>query len=161
MLLELKVRNLGIIGEINWSLSTGLNVITGETGAGKSLVIDAVETLLAGKIDEETIRYGTGETQIEGVFILSEGKSYDPLRVLMVDKGVQPDDDTLIVKCELRRQGRNIIRINGNTTHHPTPQPKTSQTTHQKHNKPQTQPTTQSNQTQTTTYSTTNPPNSY
>ncbi len=115
MLLELKVRNLGIIGEINWSLSTGLNVITGETGAGKSLVIDAVETLLAGKIDEETIRYGTGETQIEGVFILSEGKSYDQLRVLIADKGVQPDDDTLIVKCELRRQGRNIIRINGNT----------------------------------------------
>ena len=80
MLLELMVKGLGIIEEINWSLSRGLNVITGETGAGKSLVIEAVETLLAGKIDEEAIRYGTNEAQIEGVFALSPDKSIPQLR---------------------------------------------------------------------------------
>ena len=53
MLAELRVKDIGIIEEINWRLSQGLNIITGETGAGKSLVIDAVETLLAGKLDEE------------------------------------------------------------------------------------------------------------
>ena len=51
MILELRVRDFGIIEDMNWSLSSGLNVITGETGAGKSLVIDAVEALLSGKID--------------------------------------------------------------------------------------------------------------
>ena len=51
MLLELRVRDFGIIEDMNWNLSSGLNIITGETGAGKSLVIDAVEALLSGNID--------------------------------------------------------------------------------------------------------------
>ncbi len=57
MLLELRVRDIGIIGMVDWSLGRGFNVITGETGAGKSLVIGAVEALLAGKVDAELIRY--------------------------------------------------------------------------------------------------------
>ena len=65
MLIELKVKDFGIIEDISWNLSDGLNVITGETGAGKSLVIDAVEALLSGKIEEESIRYGSGGTFIE------------------------------------------------------------------------------------------------
>jgi len=56
LLLELKVKALGIIEEIDWKLGHGLNVISGETGAGKSLVIDAIEALLGGKVDEENIR---------------------------------------------------------------------------------------------------------
>lgn len=64
MLLELRVKGLGIIESIDWNLSSGLNVITGETGAGKSLVVDAVETLLEGKVDEEVIRHGSNEAQI-------------------------------------------------------------------------------------------------
>ncbi|MBE9478079.1 MAG: AAA family ATPase, partial [Chloroflexi bacterium] len=58
MLLQLRVKAIGIIEDISWGLDRGLNVITGETGAGKSLVIDAVEALLAGKVDGELIRYG-------------------------------------------------------------------------------------------------------
>ncbi len=69
MLLELRVKALGIIEEINWSLINGLNVITGETGAGKSLVIDAVEALLTGRVGEEVIRHGAKEAHIEGVFV--------------------------------------------------------------------------------------------
>ena len=114
MLLELKVKDLGIIEEISWRLSNGLNVITGETGAGKSLVIDSVEALLAGKLDEEIIRHGADESRIEGVFILPRDGSFSQLKGLMADKGLKADEDTLVINCELRRQGRSVIRINGN-----------------------------------------------
>ena len=113
MLLELRVKGLGIIEEINWSLSHGLNVITGETGAGKSLVIDAVEALLAGKLDEEVIRYGANEAQIEGVFALPRDESISQLRELLAEKGLKADEETLVINCELRRQGRSILRVNG------------------------------------------------
>jgi len=113
LLLELRVKDIGIIEEINWSLGDGLNVITGETGAGKSLVIDAVEALLSGKADEEIIRHGAGEAQIEGVFSLPQSKSVCGLREFLVDKGLDVDEETLVINCELRRQGRSIIRVNG------------------------------------------------
>ena len=113
MLLELRVKGLGIIEEINWSLSHGLNVITGETGAGKSLVIDAVEALLAGKLDEEVIRYGANEAQIEGVFALPRDESISQLTELLAEKGLKADEETLVINCELRRQGRSILRVNG------------------------------------------------
>ena len=116
MLLELSVRDFGIIEDMNWSLSSGLNVITGETGAGKSLVIDAVEALLSGKIAEENIRYGANETHIEGVFTLSEKESDAPqLRALLLDKDLGTDDGTLVISCELHRQGRSVARVNRHT----------------------------------------------
>ena len=113
MLLELRVKDFGIIEEINWGLGHGLNVITGETGAGKSLVIDAVEALLAGKLDEEAIRYGAEEAQIEGVFALPQDESLSQLRELLAEKGLKADEETLVIDCELRRQGRSIARVNG------------------------------------------------
>ena len=58
MLFELTVRGFGIIEAAGWKPSPGLNVITGETGAGKSLVVDAVEALLYGQVNDEDIRYG-------------------------------------------------------------------------------------------------------
>ncbi|MBM3155167.1 MAG: DNA repair protein RecN [Chloroflexi bacterium] len=114
MLLELKVRNLGIIESIDWSLRGGLNVITGETGAGKSLVIDAVETLLEGKADEEVIRHGSDEARIEGVFSLPSKKNARQLRDFLVEKGIDVSEDSLVISCDLKRQGRSVIRINGN-----------------------------------------------
>jgi DNA repair protein RecN (Recombination protein N) len=113
LLLELRVKDLGIIEKINWSLGSGLNVITGETGAGKSLVIDAVEALLAGKVNEEVIRHGANETQIEGVFALPQGKAVPQLKETLLESGLKSDDDTLAISCELRRQGRSVVRING------------------------------------------------
>ncbi|MFC1899568.1 DNA repair protein RecN [Chloroflexota bacterium] len=113
MLLELRVRNFGIIENMEWTLSSGLNVITGETGAGKSLVIDAVEALLSGKIDGKNIRYGTDETSIEGIFTLSDEKrDYAQLNALLLDSGLETDDGTLAINCKLHRQGRIVARIN-------------------------------------------------
>jgi len=110
MLLELMVKGFGIIDDINWRPGPGLNVITGETGAGKSLVIDAVETLLAGRIDEDSIRYGDDESYIEGIFSLPASEM---LSRLLAESGVTDDaNDSLIVSCELRRKGRSVARLN-------------------------------------------------
>ncbi|MFH0914460.1 MAG: AAA family ATPase, partial [Chloroflexota bacterium] len=87
MLLELRVRDFGIIENIHWRLGSGLNVITGETGAGKSLVIDAVEALLAGKAGEEAIRYGAEETRIEAVFSLPRRERLSFLKEILTEKG--------------------------------------------------------------------------
>jgi len=113
LLLELRVKNLGIIEDMNWMLRDGLNVITGETGAGKSLVIDAVELLLGGKSNEEVIRYGAAEAQIEGVFTLPQKEKSSTLGELLAQKDLAADEATLVIDCELRRQGTSIIRVNG------------------------------------------------
>ncbi len=113
MLFELRVRNLGIIESLDWSLGSGLNVITGETGAGKSLVIDAVETLLEGKVGEEDIRHGSDEAHVEGVFDLPQSEHLKPLRDLLEEKGLKSEEDNLVISCESRRHGRSVLRING------------------------------------------------
>lgn len=110
MLLELRVRDVGIIEDVGWRLAEGLNIITGETGAGKSLVIDAVEALLGARPDEEIVRHGAGEAGIEGVFALPEEAG---LRQLLADNGLEADGGTLVVHCDIRRRGRSIIRVNG------------------------------------------------
>jgi len=113
LLVELRVKNLGIIEDINWRLDDGLNIITGETGAGKSLVIDAVELLLAGKADEEVIRHGADQAQIEGVFSLPPKENLASLQELLAEKELAADEDTLVIDCQLRRKSPDIIRVNG------------------------------------------------
>ncbi|MFA5374496.1 MAG: DNA repair protein RecN [Dehalococcoidia bacterium] len=112
MLVELKVRDFGIIEDMSWSLGPGFNVITGETGAGKSLVVDAIEALLLGKLDESAIRHGADEAKIEGVFSLDREVDYSRLAGILKDNGIEADE-TLAVSCGLKRQGRGVIRVNG------------------------------------------------
>ena len=111
-LVALTVKNYGIIEEVNWSPSTGLNIISGETGAGKSLVVDAVEALLSGQIDEADIRHGSGTAQIEGIFQTSQNNSTNQIHELLEDKGLETGDNTLLVSCDFRRQGRATPRVN-------------------------------------------------
>jgi DNA repair protein RecN (Recombination protein N) len=113
LLCELRVKNLGIIEDISWRLRYGLNVITGETGAGKSLLIDALELLLTGKADEEVIRQGANEAQIEGVFKLNQTAASQFLKELLTQKGMNEDDDTLLISCQLRKNGSGVSRVNG------------------------------------------------
>jgi len=109
---ELTVKGFGIIEEINWKPAEGLNVITGETGAGKSLVVDAVEALLSGQAQEEDIRHGSDEAQVEGIFRTVNKEESRPLRELLSDKGLKPGDDTILLTCDFRRQGRTTPRVN-------------------------------------------------
>jgi DNA repair protein RecN (Recombination protein N) len=113
VLAELKIKSFGIIDELTWSLSKGFNAVTGETGAGKSLVIDAIESLLDGKIDEDDIRYGADAARIEAVFFLAKTDIWPKIRALLEDKGIAVDEDDLVASCEFRRGGRAVLRING------------------------------------------------
>jgi len=113
LLAELKVKSLGIIDELTWCLAGGFNVITGETGAGKSLVIDAIEALLDGRLEEESIRYGADSSRIEAVFFIAKNPLWPRLRELLEEKGIAVEEDDLVMSCEFRRQGRSVIRING------------------------------------------------
>ncbi len=112
MLQELHVKNLGIIEDIDWKLDAGLNVITGETGAGKSLIIDAVEILLNGTAGEHIIRHGCSEARIEGVFDLSSQEHHSPLRAILDEYGLAPEEDILIIGYELKRTKAGQVRIN-------------------------------------------------
>jgi len=112
LLVELRVKNLGIIEDMNWRLGDGLNIITGETGAGKSLVIDAVELLLAGKAEEEVIRHGADQAQIEGIFSLPQKENLASLRKLLAAKELSADEDTLVIDCQLRRKSPDVLRVN-------------------------------------------------
>ncbi len=113
MLAELVIKSFGIIDELEMSLAPGLNVITGETGAGKSLVIDAIEAMLEGRLDEESIRFGSDSARIEAVFLLSKSPRWKALRTFLEEKGVSVEEDDLVATCEFRRQGRGVLRING------------------------------------------------
>jgi len=112
VLSELTVKGFGIIEEIAWRPAEGLNVITGETGAGKSLVVDAVEALLSGQVQEEDIRHGSSEAQIEGIFRTAPNEREGQLRSLLAEKGLEADEDVLLVTCNFRRQGRSSPRVN-------------------------------------------------
>lgn len=109
MLEELTVRNFGIIEAVTWQPGTGFNVITGETGAGKSLVVDAVDALLSGQVKEEDIRHGADAAQVGGVFRTTGNGA---LHALLEEKGLDGDDDSLLLSCDFRRQGRTVPRVN-------------------------------------------------
>jgi DNA repair protein RecN (Recombination protein N) len=109
---ELTVKGFGIIEEITWKLAGGLNVITGETGAGKSLVVDAVEALLSGQVRDEDIRHGSDEAKVEGIFLVADSKGTASLKNLLAEKGLESGEDNLIVTCDFRRQGRTTPRVN-------------------------------------------------
>jgi len=113
VLIELSVKNFGIIEESNWNPTRGLNVITGETGAGKSLVVDAVEALFSGQIQEEDINNRNEDTRIDGIFQIPGNTALEQLQGLLSEKDIDIEGDTLIVTCTFRRQGRTIPRING------------------------------------------------
>jgi len=112
LLIELSVRDFGIIEDINWQLEPGLNVITGETGAGKSLVIDALETLLGARGGNDAVRHGSPEATIEGIITFPDSEQ----RALIVDplegKGIHVDADELIINCNVRARGHTVFRIN-------------------------------------------------
>jgi DNA repair protein RecN (Recombination protein N) len=112
MLEELSVKNYGIIEEVNWTPVAGLNIISGETGAGKSLVVEAVEALLSGHIDETDIRHGADAARIEGIFRVSPDNPAGDIQQILAEKGLEPEDDSLLLSCDFRRQGRATPRVN-------------------------------------------------
>ncbi len=114
MLTHLTVRNFAIIEHLELSPALGFTALTGETGAGKSIIIDAVSTLLGGRADTDFIRAGTDQAIIEGIFSPPLELYRQSLLPLLREHGLDnPDQDGLILTREINRKGRNICRVNG------------------------------------------------
>ena len=113
MLTELIVRDFAIIDELHVRFAQGFNVLTGETGAGKSIIVDAVSLVLGGRADAEFIRAGASQATIEGIFALDD-EAESVIGPLLDQDGLEGDDPAfLILARELRREGRNVCRVNG------------------------------------------------
>ena len=109
MLRELQIRNFALIDELELSFEPGLNVITGETGAGKTILMAALELAVGGKASAEVIRSGEEEAAIEAVFAVRSA----PLRERLSVSGLESNGEELLVRRALARNGRNRIHMNG------------------------------------------------
>ncbi len=116
MLCEIRVQNFAIIDRLEVHFSPGFNVITGETGAGKSIIIDAVDLLLGGRGDLDFVRAGAEKATIEGVFKIPAAL-HTEVKTMLDGEGIEPNDrpDEILMTRELRSNGRNVCRINGTT----------------------------------------------
>jgi DNA repair protein RecN (Recombination protein N) len=109
MLCELNIRNFVIIDRLSLAFASGLNVLTGETGAGKSIIIDAIDLLLGGKARTDLIRTGEEEAVVEALFDLTQAEG---LRASLAEAGFDNGDE-LLVRRVLSLSGKNRIYING------------------------------------------------
>ena len=132
-LTELQIRDFAIIDRLHLRFHSGLNVLTGETGAGKSIIVDAVGLLLGDRASAEMVRAGADRAEVEAVFQLEAGMpasepespqsapdsppAADDIRSLLEAQGLDDPDapERLILSREVRRSGRNFCRINGRT----------------------------------------------
>jgi DNA repair protein RecN (Recombination protein N) len=114
MLTELHIQNFAIIDHLDLELAPGLITFTGETGAGKSIIIDAVETLLGGKADATFVRSGAERAIVEGLFRIPEA-SRDAVLALLEREDLVDDTSYVTLAREIRLNGRSIARVNGRT----------------------------------------------
>jgi DNA repair protein RecN (Recombination protein N) len=114
MLIELRIEDFAIIHQLDLTLSEGLTTFTGETGAGKSIILDAITTLLGGRADNEFIRTGAERALVEAVFKLPAQSRVEILKLLQEDDLLdEANPDVVALSRELRQTGRSVARING------------------------------------------------
>ncbi len=110
MLLQLDIRNVALIDSISIEPENGMNILTGETGAGKSIIIDSINAVLGERVSKDIIRTGSDKALIEAVFRTDTEKIAD----VMSEMGMEPEEDgTVILSREITQSGRNTCRING------------------------------------------------
>ncbi|MBA2628399.1 MAG: AAA family ATPase, partial [Gemmatimonadales bacterium] len=112
MISELRVRDLATIADVTLHLAGGLNVLTGETGAGKSMLVDAVALLLGERADSGSVRPGAGKAIVEGAF---EGLD-TPTRRRIEALGLDVDEQRMVVRREISAEGRSRAWVNGSPT---------------------------------------------
>jgi len=110
MLVELRIRNVAVIDMVALPLAGGLNVLTGETGAGKSLIIGALGMLLGERAAADRVRSGSEKATVEGVFDIRGAAA---LRAQLDERGIEVDDDLVVLKREVGSNGRSRAWING------------------------------------------------
>jgi DNA repair protein RecN (Recombination protein N) len=110
MLSELSIANFAIIESLSISFEKGLTVLTGETGAGKSIIIDAIHLLVGGRGSSDFVRHGEERAEIEGLFLLENASTvYDKAQEL----GIRIEDDMVVLRREITKSGKSVCRING------------------------------------------------
>ncbi|MBR3397325.1 MAG: DNA repair protein RecN [Lachnospiraceae bacterium] len=110
MLLNLHVKNLALIREADIDLENGLNIFTGETGAGKSLLLGSVNLALGARLSGEVIRHGEDSALVELTFAVENGKTAEALK----DAGFEPEEDLLVISRKITGN-KSVFRINGET----------------------------------------------
>ncbi|GAA0124736.1 DNA repair protein RecN [Clostridium sp. ATCC 25772] len=110
MLLQLNIKNFALIEELSIDFENGFNVLSGETGAGKSILIDAINFVLGGKFNKNLIRVGEEKTVVEAIFTIDNEKIKSTLNMLEVDY-----DDVIVLTRESFNTGKTIAKANGKT----------------------------------------------
>src|SRR4051812_16071250 len=111
MLAELTIENFAIIDRLVVRLDRGLTVLTGETGAGKSIIIDALQTALGARAGSDVVRGGTRFAAVEAIFELADRLPYPALSDVLEENGIA-DEGALILRREINASGRGSARIN-------------------------------------------------
>lgn len=109
MLLEISIKNFAIIEEISLTFENSMTVLTGETGAGKSIIIDAMNLMLGARASLDVIRHGANKAEIEGLFSVGENPA---LTQILEENGIDVTEE-LIIRRDILQNGRSIGRING------------------------------------------------
>lgn len=110
MLQELSIKNFAIISFLQLEFQAGMTVLTGETGAGKSIIIDAMALLVGGRGSSDYIRQGTSKCTLEGLFKMPKNLE---LIHLLEGLGIEIEEDSLLIQRDISNTGKNVCRING------------------------------------------------
>lgn len=110
MLLELNVKNFALVEKTHIEFQNGFNVFLGETGSGKSIIIDAINFLLGGKFNKNFLRTGEERTFVEGIFTVENSNSKKVLDELSIDY-----DDIIVISREATKYGKSMAKVNGKT----------------------------------------------
>src|SRR5947207_5136081 len=109
----LRIKNLALVEELEWQIEPGFIAVTGETGAGKSIIIGALQLLLGERADKSLIRTGTDLCTVEAVF---SGNDLEKLTPQLVESGIEPCENDLIIKRSFSTAGGTRQFINGSPT---------------------------------------------
>ena len=109
MLLEISIKNFAIIEAISLNFEKGMTVLTGETGAGKSIIIDAMNMMLGARATMDVIRHGAPKAEIEGLFSVENSHA---LQMIFDEQGIELGDE-IIIRREILQNGRSVSRVNG------------------------------------------------
>ena len=109
MLLEISIKNFAIIEAISLNFEKGMTVLTGETGAGKSIIIDAMNMMLGARATTDVIRHGAPKVEIEGLFSIENSRA---LQEIFDEQGLELGDE-IIIRREILQNGRSVSRVNG------------------------------------------------
>lgn len=117
MLTELTIRDFAIIDNLTLTFASGFNVLTGETGAGKSIILDAVSLILGARADTTGIRAEAEGSHVEGLFTIGDSPTYPYLESILEREGLESNGSGLLfLTREIRNNGRTICRVNGRVT---------------------------------------------